>query len=43
VVSLWIGLQGRFGGVPLLEISLVYPAYYFALSFWLGGLDRKAQ
>ncbi|MFQ5415561.1 MAG: CDP-alcohol phosphatidyltransferase family protein [Myxococcota bacterium] len=42
-VSLWIGLQDRVGDVPLLEISLVYPAYYFALSFWLGGLHRKVR
>ena len=31
----------RLAGFPLLEISLVYPIYYFAISFWLGGLQRR--
>lgn len=29
------------GDLPLAEVSLVYPAYYFALSFWMGGIHRR--
>jgi phosphatidylcholine synthase len=28
--------------IRLVEITLLYPAYYFAISLWLGGWDRKA-
>lgn len=31
----------RVGTFPLKEVSLLYPAWYFALSFWLGGVHRK--
>jgi phosphatidylcholine synthase len=30
----------RLAGFPLLEITLLFPVYYFAISFWLGGLQR---
>ena len=26
--------------IHLLQLTLIYPAYYYALSFWLGGLHR---
>ena len=29
-------LPDRLAGVPLLEASLIFPIYYFALGFWLG-------
>lgn len=32
----------RVGSFPLKEVSLLYPAWYFGLSFWLGGFHRKA-
>jgi phosphatidylcholine synthase len=31
----------RVGSFPLKELTLVYPAWYFGLSFWLGGLHRR--
>jgi hypothetical protein len=27
--------------IRLIEISLLYPAYYIAISLWLGGWHRK--
>ncbi|HVP31002.1 MAG TPA: hypothetical protein VMW35_17745 [Myxococcota bacterium] len=35
---LWPGWVGSF---PLKEVSLLFPAYYLGLSFWLGGLYRR--
>jgi len=32
----------RLGGFPLLEITLFFPAYYFAISLWLGGLGGRS-
>lgn len=31
------------GAFSLAELSLVFPAYYFAASLWLGGLHRSAR
>ena len=28
-------------GIPLIKITLLYPAYYVAISLWLGGWHRK--
>jgi phosphatidylcholine synthase len=46
---LWVAALGAallFEGAPwhgtLLEASLVFPAYYLAVSFWLGGRHRRA-
>lgn len=33
----------RIGSFPLKEITLLYPAWYFGLSFWLGGLHRRTE
>jgi phosphatidylcholine synthase len=47
--GLWVASLGAallFEGAPwhgtLLEASLVFPAYYLAVSFWLGGRHRRA-
>lgn len=29
------------GDLPVRELSLLYPAYYFALSFYMGGIHRR--
>jgi phosphatidylcholine synthase len=36
-----VGFRERLAGVPLLELTLVYPAYYLGVSMWLGGLRRR--
>ena len=41
VVALAVGLRGSTGDLPLIELSLIYPAWYLALSFWQGGLARR--
>ncbi len=41
LVALGVGLPDQTGDWPLMEISLVYPAWYVGLSFWLGGLARR--
>jgi len=40
-VALAVGFRNRLGGVPLLELSLAYPAFYLGVSMWLGGLHRR--
>ena len=41
IVALLVpGVGARF---RLVELSLVYPAYYMALSFWVGGLQRGTR
>ena len=32
---------GSLKGIRLIEITLLYPAYYIAISLWLGGWHRK--
>jgi phosphatidylcholine synthase len=34
---------GRARPLRLVEISLLVPAYYFAVSLWLGGIHRRAR
>ncbi len=41
VVALAIGFPERSAGWHLIEISLLYPVWYVALSFWLGGLAHR--
>ena len=41
LVAVGVGLPDQTGDWPLMEISLVYPAWYVGLSFWLGGLARR--
>lgn len=33
----------RVGAFPLKETTLLYPAWYFGLSFWLGGRHRRTD
>ena len=40
LVALAVALPEQLGHLPLLEISLLFPAYYLLLSFWLGGFHR---
>ena len=37
-----IAAPDELGRLPLVELSLLYPAYYLGISFWLGGLHRDA-
>lgn len=46
--ALWVGILAVAVAMPeatagwhLIEISLLYPAWYVALSFWLGGLAHR--
>ncbi len=48
VAFVWIWMLGAVAlwpeataGLPLVEVSLVFPAYYLAISFWYGGLQRS--
>ena len=36
-----IAFRRFFSGWPLLELSLLFPIYYFALSLWVGGLPAR--
>jgi phosphatidylcholine synthase len=40
-LAIWVLAPERVGAFPLLELSLAFPVYYLALSFWLGGLHRE--
>jgi len=33
----------RIGSFPLTELTLLFPAWYFGLSFWFGGLHRRHE
>ena len=33
--------QRELEGIPLIQITLLYPAYYIAISLWLGGWHRR--
>lgn len=35
-----IAAPEELGRLPLVELSLLYPAYYLGISFWLGGFRR---
>ncbi len=41
VVAAAIAWPERLGHLHLIELSLLYPAYYVAVSIWLGGLQRR--
>ena len=41
LVAAAVALPQRPSGAPLLELSLLYPAYYVAVSCWLGGWFRR--
>ncbi len=41
VMAAAIAFPDRLGHLRLVEISLVYPAYYAAISVWLGGMQRQ--
>ena len=41
VVAIGVGFPGSTGDLPLMELSLLYPAWYVAISFWLGGLAQR--
>ena len=41
MVAAAVGLPDLMGDWPAMEISLVYPAWYLGLSFWLGGLAQR--
>jgi hypothetical protein len=34
---------GSLKGIRLIEITLLYPTYYIAISLWLGGWHRRNQ
>jgi phosphatidylcholine synthase len=40
-ITLAVLAPERVAPLPLLELSLLYPAYYIAGSLWLGGLARS--
>jgi phosphatidylcholine synthase len=40
VLAAGIASPAELGDLPLVELSLLYPAYYLTLSFWIGGLRR---
>ena len=40
-ISAAIIWPGSLKGIRLIEITLLYPAYYIAISLWLGGWHRK--
>ena len=42
IVATAIAFPERFADLPLIELSLVYPAYYIGVSMWLGGLRRRS-
>jgi phosphatidylcholine synthase len=33
--------QRELEGIPLIELTLLFPAYYIAISLWLGGWHRR--
>ncbi len=41
VLAAAIAFPEALGELPLFEISLLFPAYYLALSFWLDGRSRR--
>lgn len=43
VVAAAVAFPDRLGGWPVIEASLLYPAYYVGVSMWLGGLQRRAR
>jgi hypothetical protein len=45
VIGATVAVVAREATAPwhLAEITLAYPALYVALSFWIGGLHRKAS
>ena len=42
VVAFAIAFPDRVGDFPLIKLSLLYPAYYVAVSIWLGGMQRRS-
>ncbi len=40
-VAAAIAFPQRLAGLPLIELSLLYPIYYVGISLWLGGLHRS--
>jgi phosphatidylcholine synthase len=40
VLAVWVLAPERAGSYHLLEVSLAFPIYYFALSFWLDARSR---
>ena len=40
-VAVAVGFDEWTGDLPLMELSLLYPAWYLAVSFWLGGLAHR--
>ncbi|MCP5059257.1 MAG: CDP-diacylglycerol O-phosphatidyltransferase [bacterium] len=43
VVAAAIAWPEKLAHLHLIELSLLYPAYYFAISLWLGGMQRRAR
>ena len=43
VLAAAIAFPQRTAGLRLIELSLLYPAFYLGLSFWLGGLHRSQR
>jgi len=41
VLAAGVAAPAPLGNLPLVELSLLYPAYYLGLSFWIGGLRRN--
>lgn len=41
VVAFAMAFPERVGDFPLMKLSLIYPAYYVAVSIWLGGMQRN--
>ncbi len=41
LVAVALAFPERAGRLHLTELSLLYPAYYVALSLWLGGIQRR--
>ncbi len=42
LVAVAIAAPDLVGDLPLMEVSLLYPAYYLGISFWLGGLRDRS-
>ncbi|MBW2240759.1 MAG: CDP-diacylglycerol O-phosphatidyltransferase [Deltaproteobacteria bacterium] len=43
VVAAGIAWPEKLAHLHLIELSLLYPAYYIAVSLWLGGMQRRAR